>query len=86
MLKHNAWTDGRRLLNPGKVFFFRLAAEVVPGVNAQRDADCLTYARKALIICGIALNTNGKWEEGQLKPELQQIINKHRYILENQDE
>lgn len=55
-------------------------------VNAQRDTDELSYNRKAMIICGMSLNANGKWEEGQLKPELQQIIKKYRHLLENPDE
>ena len=41
---------------------------------------------EAMIICGLALNTNGRWEEKQLKPELQNIISKHRSEFEKSDE
>ena len=79
-MQHNAWTEGGRLPNPGKAFFLRLSAEAVADVNAKHDVDGLSYDRKAMIICGMELNTNGKWEESQLKPELQQIINKYRHF------
>ena len=61
MINHNASKDCGRLPNPWKVFLFGIAAEAVGDVNAQRDADGLTYARNAMIICGMALNTNRKW-------------------------
>lgn len=86
LLRNNAWTEGGRLPNPGKAFFLRLAAASVADVNAQRDENGISYARKAMIICGLALNTNGRWEERQLKPELQNIINKHRALFENPDD
>ena len=71
-------------LNPQlRAYFLRLAADSVKDVNRMRDAEGLTYARKAMIMCGLALNTNGKWEETQLKPELQSIINRHRSIFDN---
>ena len=85
LLRNNSWTKGGRLSNPGKAFFLRIAAEAVAVINSQRDENGLTYARKAMIMCGMALNTNGKWEETQLKPELQHIINKHHDLFENPD-
>ena len=51
----------------------------------MRDKDGMTYARKAMIMCGMSLNTNGVWEEKQLKPELQEIIKKHRAYFDNPD-
>lgn len=59
-----------------------MAADTVKDVNAMRDSDGLTYARKAMILCGMALNVNGKWEESQLKPSFQNIIHKHRALFE----
>ena len=56
---------------------------VVRDVNDQRDENGITYARKAMILCGMSLNTNGIWEIGQLKPELQNIIRKHRAEFDN---
>lgn len=73
------WVEGSgNLPNPGKHFFLKLAADAVRDVNRQRDENRLTYVRKAMILCGLALNVNGVWEETQLSPELQAIINKHR--------
>ena len=84
-INQNAWTTGGKLPNPGKSFFLRLASDSVRDVNLQRDENGLTYARKAMILCGLSLNTNGKWEETQLKPELQNIISRHRSVFESPD-
>lgn len=43
--------------------FLSLAADAVADVNAQRDENGIPYARKAMIIFGMSLNTNGRWEE-----------------------
>lgn len=66
------------LRNPGKHFFLKLAASSVRKVNAMRDKKGMTYARKAMIRCGLSLDTNGLWHEGQLSPELQTIVRRHR--------
>ena len=73
-------------LNPGKEFFFRMVANSVRDDNAMRDNNGLSYARKAMIMCGMALNTNGLWEVSQLKPSLQNIVRKHRAIFDNPDD
>ena len=49
-------------------------------VNKQIDGLGLTYARKAMIMIGMALNSNGRWEGTQLTPQLQNIIQKHKEI------
>lgn len=67
-----------KLKNLGKSFFLRLAANSVHKVNAQRDKDGITYARKDMVRTGMALNLNGLWGEKQLFSELQEIIAKHR--------
>lgn len=59
-----------------------MAATAVRYVNLQRDSDGLTYARKAMIMTGMAPNTNGLWEEGQLSSKLQEIVKKHRAHFE----
>ena len=60
MIKEGKWNDQSGcLLNPGKGFFLGLAADAVRDVNRQRDADGLTDGRKAMILTGMALNTNG---------------------------
>lgn len=70
------------LKNPGKKFFLELAAAAVQHVNDQRDTNGLTFARKAMIRCGLSLDVNGVWHEKQLSPELQEIINTHRVYFE----
>ena len=86
LIRPNAWTQGGRLPNPGKAFFLRMAADAVRDVNAMRDKDGLSYARKDMIMCGMALNTNGLWEVSQLKPSLQNIVRKNRAIFDNPDD
>lgn len=66
--------------------FLRLVAHVVRDVNGMRDKDGITYLKKAMIFCGMALKVNGNWEESQLKPELQNINRKHRKVFENPEE
>lgn len=79
MIRNGQWSEGSGLLlNPGKSYFSKLAVAAVRDVNAQRDEDGLSYARKAMIRTGMALNINGRWEETQLFPRLQQIIATHR--------
>lgn len=78
MIREGKWKDNSgKLFNPGKLFFLRLAADAVRDVNRQRDSDGLSFARKAMIMTGMALNTNGQWEVSQLTPQLQNIVSKH---------
>lgn len=37
-----------------------------------------------MIMCGLALNTNGLWEEKQLTPKLQSTIGKHRHHFDGE--
>ena len=71
-----------KIPNPGKYFYLRLAAAAVREINAMRDKDCLRFARKAVIRTGLALNINEQWEERQLFPKLQEIVNKYRTHFE----
>ncbi|KAL3693635.1 hypothetical protein R1sor_007286 [Riccia sorocarpa] len=77
------------LKNPGKTFFLKMAAAAVDEVNRQRtkksglpdDPDHvppITYARKAMILCDLFLNTNEQWDEKQLSAGLQTIITRYR--------
>jgi hypothetical protein len=85
MIREQQWSNGVRwdggwsgkLQNPGKRFFLQLAADSVRDVNLQRDANGITYARKAMIRCGMALNVTGQWHIQQLTPQLQAIIANH---------
>jgi len=73
--------DGKgsgKLRNPGKRFFLQLAADAVRAVNAQKDSNGVSYARKAMVMTGMSLNYNGLWEESQLTSDLQEIIARNR--------
>ena len=75
----NQWSDSSgKILNPGKQFFLSLAKKATDRVNRQREENGITYARKAMIMRGLALNTNGLWEEQPLTPKLQSIIRRYR--------
>lgn len=50
--------------NPGKSCFLKFGVDAVRDVNRQKDSNRLAYARKAMIMAGMALNTNFVWEEG----------------------
>ena len=84
MIEQNNWskTSGK-IPNLGKKFL-DLAVEAVAAVNRQRDKDRISYARKAMIIIGMALNINGQREERQLLPKLQHIIGKYRDHFEGE--
>ena len=51
-------------------------------VNHQRDEQGLQYARKAMILTGMARNTNRLWEVTQLTPHLQAIVQKHKNVFD----
>jgi len=82
MIERNEWVDWRdgseKLANPGKTFYLKLAAAVVREVNEERDKDGVSFCRKAMMGCGMALNLNGQWEKQQLFPHLQAPVAKYR--------
>ena len=41
---------------------------------SMRDVEGVSYAGKAMIGCGLALNTSGVWEVCQLSTELRKIL------------
>jgi hypothetical protein len=53
------------------------AASSVRAVNLIRDKNGISYARKAMIRCGLSLDVTGQWHTGQLSSELQTIIKRH---------
>ena len=85
LIQQNAWqnaprADGQwsnKLTNPGKRFFLQLAIDSVEDVNQEVDCDNISYAKKAMIRCGLALGLDGSWSVEQLFPHLQDIIAKH---------
>lgn len=76
------WKEGLlesgKLPNPRKKFFSKLAGRVVRDVNQMRDCNGLSYARKAMIRCGLAKDLNGQWCTSQLFLHLQNIITKYQ--------
>ena len=44
----------------------------------MNDKNGVSYARKAMIRCGLGLNPDGGWQESRLFPELQISINIYR--------
>lgn len=55
----------------------KLASNTVCDVNEMRGESNLTYARKAIISCEFAKQTNGLWGVRQL-PRLQNIVSLYR--------
>ena len=74
-----------RLNNPGKRYFLQLAADSIEAVNQEMDCDNMSYARKAMIRCGMALDVDGTWRINQLFPNLQEIIAKHLQYFQGQE-
>ena len=70
-----AWSG--TMENPGKRFFLELGAKAVRKVNGMCDAAGLSYAREAIIRCGLSLDVSGRWHEKHLFLELQQIMSKY---------
>jgi hypothetical protein len=58
-------------------FFLSMFADSIRVVNQKRDSSGLTFARKAMIRCGLALAVGGAWCVAQLLSELQEIIRQH---------
>lgn len=68
----NGWSG--KLNNPGKRFFLELAADVVREVNARRDDSGMTLAHKAMVRCGLGLDSTGQWTTEMLYPHLRDIV------------
>ncbi|KAL0217568.1 hypothetical protein RCL1_008149 [Eukaryota sp. TZLM3-RCL] len=78
MIQNNEWSaSSGKLPNPGKTFFLQLAADTIQEVNAVKDLQGIGFGRKAMIRCGLSLNTDGVWSKNQLSAELQEVIKKY---------
>ena len=81
LVLNNNWSDGPRssakILHPGKPYSMNLAVKCASEVNAVIDHNGIPLVRKAMIRCGLALNTNGCWEIIQLFLHLQAIMQRH---------
>jgi hypothetical protein len=62
-----------------------LADNSVEDINQQVDSDNISYSRKAIIRCGMALALDGTWSVAQLFPHLQEIVAKHLQYFQDQD-
>jgi hypothetical protein len=51
-------------------------------LNRQVDIDNMSYARRSMIRCGLALGRDGTWNVNKLFPQLQQIVAKHQQYFE----
>lgn len=72
-----------KLLNPGKHYFLKLGAEAVHTARLRTDDNGLNYARKAMILCGLSLDTDGIWRVKQLKKELRDLVQGHRALFDS---
>jgi hypothetical protein len=63
--------ESGKLKNPDERFFLSMFAESIRAVDQKRDSSGLTFARKAMIRCGLSLGLGGAWCVGQLSSELQ---------------
>lgn len=61
-------TMSGKFKNPGKKYFLQLESEAVRDVNKERDDQCMSYAGKAMLIYGLAKQTNGLREIRLLFP------------------
>jgi len=73
--------DLARCKIPENRFFLRMAAKAVHRINEQHNQTGLTYARKAMIHCGLTLDIIREWHEKQLNCDLQIVIEKHRLAI-----
>lgn len=70
--------DSCILINLVNSYFPKLSAAVVQDLSKHKDKYGVRLVREAIIRCGLGLNFNGLWEEMQLSPELQKIVQKYR--------
>lgn len=81
MIKKNEWvvwdSCSGKLTNPGKTFYLNISASVIREVRNQKYKDGLSYIRKDMIVFGVALSINGKWEVCKFLRLLQKIVKKY---------
>ena len=63
----------------------QLVVDSVEDVNRQIDINGISYARKVMIQCGLALDINGTWRINQLSPYLQEIIATYQQYFDGQE-
>jgi hypothetical protein len=93
LIQTNAWQNtthangqwSGKLTNPSKRFFLQLATASVENINKEVNCNNMSYARKAMIHCGMALDVDGSWSVNQLFPHLQDIVVKHVQYFQGQD-
>lgn len=75
--RFNDWSNSEasgKLVNPRKLFYFKLAAAIVREVNSQVDKDGNNYARKEMMRCGLSFDDDGVWSENMLSDDFKQSL------------
>ncbi|EEY59556.1 uncharacterized protein PITG_12126 [Phytophthora infestans T30-4] len=79
-IRRGEWMQGAKssgaLANPGKRFFLETAAECIRLVNAEKDEKGVNWAETSMVLCGLDVGNNGKWEANQLSKSLHDIISR----------
>lgn len=74
MVLDGKFSESGKIGNPGKKFFLSLAAQVAKKFNEKVNND----SYKAMKICGLNTDDDGKWKKTQLRKELQEIIQNYQ--------
>lgn len=84
VIQSNSWTSSVRLPNSAKSYSATISWSPLfePLMLSVMRMECHMRVKKGLS-GGLSLNSNGGWEERQLKPKLQNIIIKYRHELES---
>ncbi|KAL0251132.1 hypothetical protein GEMRC1_000346 [Eukaryota sp. GEM-RC1] len=64
------FSNSGKLPNPGKKYFLQLAKQVVQDINRKRNENGDSFARVAMMRCGLGLDDEGQWNIKHLSPEL----------------
>lgn len=66
-----------------KALFLKLGAEAVRIARARTVDNGINYAWKAMILCGLCLDTDGVWRVSQLKAPLLSLIGEHKDLFDS---
>ena len=77
LIQQDSWQnklrgDGQwfgKLTIPKKKFFLQLTVDSIEDINRQIDIDNMSYVRKSMIRCDLALGTDDTWSINKLFPQ-----------------
>jgi hypothetical protein len=70
-----------KLEHPPRSWYLTTAKKCCDDLNNQKDATGMSWAQKAMVLCGLGVPEDGVWKKEMLKRELQKIIVDHpRYF------